>query len=461
MLQVAYHETAIRYAVCALASFHQDFSGDNLDGPGTLKTGLQQYTLAINALVTANASRKSIEVTLIACLLFTLCEHLQGRLSSAKAHVDSGLKLLKTYLSLLKEANLNLTKGLDDHQSYIPFTTLCQLFKRLHRQLTEFGQDHTQADDSLLDATGLSLPSQFQSIGIASDILENLVDRIVRVIGEATARRLDACSAEMAVIRETCYVRLSQELDQWKMAFDQLLCLLHTSKEPLEQQEDEAALLLRLWYLASCVLLQIDSPNDVMDYDSCTSIFQAMVEIGYNLLNKQNKHQTEADSLNTRKRKEALDLLTNSLRMPESKDDVMSNDTARHERVPALQPSYFSCKTHSHRPVFTHTAFSPLPPLFFIVTRCREPTIRRQALRILTQLNRRDGFWDSNIVSICAGSVLDSEELAALNLECQGESVSQSTRIKSAVQVPARARILGIKPQFRKGELITIDFLKA
>jgi hypothetical protein len=461
VLQVAHHETAIRYAVCALASFHQEFSGDNYNGPGTFKTGLEQYTLALKALVTTNASRKSIEVTLIACLLFTLCEHLQGRLSSAKAHVDSGLKLLKTYLSLLKETNPNLTKGLDDYQSYFPSTTLCQLFKRLHRQLTELGQDPTQGDYSFHHTTCLSLPSQFLSMGVASDILENLVDQIIRVIERATARRLTACSAEMAVLRETCYARLSQQLDQWKITFDQLLCLEHTRNQNLEEEQNEATMLLHLWYFASRVFLKIDSPNEVMDYDRCTPIFQEMVEIGYSLLNKRHKHQTETNSSTAQKRKEALDLPADILRMPRSKDGALSHDILQKERVPAIKPSYFSCKAHSHRPVFTHTAFSPLPPLFLIVTRCREPTLRRQALRILAQLNRRDGFWDSNIVSICAGSVLDSEELAALNLECQGESTSQSMRVKSAIQVPARARIMGIKPEFRKSELITIEFLKA
>lgn len=461
ILQVAYHEVAIRYAVCALASFHQDFSNNSLNDSGALKTGLEQYSLGLQALVAAKPGRRSMEVTLIACVLFTSCEHLQGRLGSAKQHVDSGLKLLKTYMTPIQATSKTVPSGLitsKDVHSYLPSTVLLQLFKRLHRQLALLGQNSLEFDGALLVSTTQSLPTEFESIRAASDTLENLISHMIGLIEEATLRHLDASSVGMIAIRENHFVKLSEQLERWKIAFDEFLYSSCTCGQKLKKCDLEAVILLYLWYYSSLVFLQIDSPNEVMDYDRCNPTFEAIVEIGFSFLNN---HQSTTDFVNIARSREALHSLAKSLEILRSKGDRSTKNATCNGPVPPIQPSYFSRKVQLNRPTFNCTAFSPLPPLFLVASRCRDPILRRHALRIMAQLDRRDGFWDSAMAFKYGGNVLDSEELAATRLSGQDNGTLGSGRIGDAFDIPVEARIMGVKPQFGASDSVTVEFLRS
>lgn len=460
VLQVAYHEGAIKHAVCALGSFHQHYSDENEDGTSFLKTGLEEYSLALNALAIAKPSQRSVEVTLVGCILSIFCEQLQGHLGSAKTHVDGGLKLLHAYVRSDKEGKHRSRKP-GNRQHYIPLQTLVTLFKRLYCQLIEIGQPSSYVIDQSLLNEWPQTEYQFHSVAAASYALEGLVQRLNLTIQHATTKQLSGGSREMALLRETVYTRLSQLLHQWKTSFDDYLFCESQECLELPKQNKEAVQILRLWYFSASLFLQLDSPNEVMDYDECITIFQAMVDVGHDLLFSQTETQQKQHAYNTKNQRKSPYPVIEAFTFIDLNDEVFEHKGIEDDDFHALRPSYFSRIIGQGKPVFTHTALSPLPPLFLVATRCRDPNLRRQALEVLSQLNRRDGFWDSNMAATCAGLIIYSEELQNTNLNGKTTSSSNSVRIESAKQVRSSTRMVGIRPQFGEGRSLTLNVLKA
>ncbi|KEF51236.1 uncharacterized protein A1O9_12739 [Exophiala aquamarina CBS 119918] len=460
VLQAAYHEEAIRHAVCALGSFHQHYSMSSGDIVLFSKQGLEEYSLALFALATAKHSQRLMEVTLIGCVLFTFCEQLQGHFGSAKAHVDSGFKLLHAYVGSEKEKN-SRPKEPKDYQSYIPVEALVTLFRRLHRQLIEIGQPSSYMIDENLLSGVPQIDYHFQSLGAASYALERLAQQLNTITQHATSKNLSARSPEMTVLRETSYSGILREVNEWKIAFDDYLsCETRLSPQSLEQRE-KAVQILRLWYFSTNLFLQLDSPNEVMGYDNCNSIFHAMVEVGHELLlNRTDIHQ-QPDLRSTRTLNRSSAPVIESFKFTNAELNMFKNHVERDNDFHALLPSYFSRLEGRGRPVFTHAALSPLPPLFLVTTRCRDPNLRRQALKVLSQLNRRDGFWDARVAATCAGLVIYSEELESNRLNGEATGAFTSTDIKSAKEVRADCRMVGIQSQFGEGRSMTLSVLKA
>jgi hypothetical protein len=68
-----------------------------------------------------------------------------------------------------------------------------------------------------------------------------------------------------------------------------------------------------------------------------------------------------------------------------------------------------------------------IPPLFFAATRCRDPSIRRQAITILHHSRRRERVWDSCAAARVAERVMAIEERGLFVSGCQ--DVLRSNRI--------------------------------
>ena len=110
----------------------------------------------------------------------------------------------------------------------------------------------------------------------------------------------------------------------------------------------------------------------------------------------------------------------------------------------------FIVKAHSHKsnngsgkPIFSMDQ-SIVTPLFSIVHRCRDPTIRRRAIALLYSAPRQEGLWHSIITARVAEKIMTLEEAGL------GE-------VKSSADVPEENRISEIDMQFdlqgRKGYL--------
>jgi hypothetical protein len=91
-----------------------------------------------------------------------------------------------------------------------------------------------------------------------------------------------------------------------------------------------------------------------------------------------------------------------------------------------------------------------LPSLYYTAVRCRDPTIRRKALALLSASPRREGIWDSEILAAIVRWVIAEEESSLDEVSC-AEDFPLSVRlymVERSLRVVERRCLV----KFRKGQ---------
>ncbi|KAL9116215.1 MAG: hypothetical protein Q9227_000586 [Pyrenula ochraceoflavens] len=89
----------------------------------------------------------------------------------------------------------------------------------------------------------------------------------------------------------------------------------------------------------------------------------------------------------------------------------------------SLQPCY-------QRPYNFGLSSGVIEPLFFAATRCRDPTLRREAIDLLRISSiPREGIWDPMVMSLLAEAVMDLEEEGLLPSPRSSSDIPLSSRI--------------------------------
>jgi len=109
ILQASAAEPALKHAVIAIGSLHEEFTNRRLDfSPGLEDLGsgfaISQYTKAISHLRRSLSSGKQAPLTaLMSCILFVCFDSLRGYFDSAMVHLQSGFKILRDVRGKSKE----------------------------------------------------------------------------------------------------------------------------------------------------------------------------------------------------------------------------------------------------------------------------------------------------------------------------------------------------------------------
>jgi hypothetical protein len=76
ILQAAYHESAVRHAIVAIGSVHEQFEHQTAMVDVNRVFALEQYNLAIRGLLVplSQSGKRGVDVCLISCILFTCFE---------------------------------------------------------------------------------------------------------------------------------------------------------------------------------------------------------------------------------------------------------------------------------------------------------------------------------------------------------------------------------------------------
>lgn len=108
------------------------------------------------------------------------------------------------------------------------------------------------------------------------------------------------------------------------------------------------------------------------------------------------------------------------------------------------------CQTiSSWMPVFS-LDLGIIVPLYVIVSRCRDPSIRRRGLQLLASCNRREGIWDSTLSARVAERIIAIEEEGAM-----------SHPVLYASQIPEYARIRDLATTFGSDRQGVIKYTKS
>ncbi|KAE9364759.1 hypothetical protein N431DRAFT_431560 [Stipitochalara longipes BDJ] len=408
VLQASHTDPAILHAVIALGSAHETYGGES---PGHLRRGglarqyfaLQQSNKAIGHLRAhlSVGAPQSGESVLLSCILFICLETFQGNHEAALAHLESGLKILESWL-----------QDDDEHQpvlspDFVSRPTrqfleeeLIPLFTRLDVQATTYLTSRSL--NKLIPCSSTVepiMPVRFSSLSDANNHLADLVHWMLYSNNGAHNMMYWMVNNPMAqphfrppptgpddpipkipdvVLKKILKIETQHGriLQQWLDALNLYL----KENIDLDAKDLRGALMLKILYTSTTIIKAASLYNHDLEYDKYTPEFERVITLAESLI----KSQARAKDGNT--------------------------------------------------PLYSFE-MNILPPLHYCSTRCRDPKLRRRALALLEDSPRREGMWDSAMLAAIARYIIEQEEAGLGEVFCAQE-IPASARMCILDKVP-------------------------
>ncbi|RAH83196.1 hypothetical protein BO86DRAFT_53618 [Aspergillus japonicus CBS 114.51] len=410
LLQSAHHEPAIRHVTVALGSLHERLERDagTLYQPGSQTMhdpfALRQYICAMRCLMPAPGGSQPLDVCLMSCILFACFEAMRGQYGSAITHITSGLKILDELRANPFNTSTALSKG---RMPYVPIDVVCGLFTRLQAQIIVTVHRMSAERCNLWPELVIDLdrPIVFHSLADARETLEIYTYYYRQRNTELQHERTKAeqyspfpKSIELVNGLNRAAVALRDVsislLDRWSTALDDFLRERNTF---LTDRERRGLAVLQLRKFDCLVSLDIFKPagqaeaGDNVDWDKYCAFFEEMVTLGESLVG------------------------------------LSSN--------PSFSPSDSAASSPLPTPKTFSLDLGIIAGMFNVAVRCRDPHIRRRAVRVLRASAVQEGVWNSAVVAAIADKWIEIEEEGLDN-------------VASCTDVPAVARVSDFLPVF-------------
>ena len=379
-------DPAVLHAVIALSSIHEikeHLAPGQEDEPTKVNFALSQSTKAMkHCRQLSQDAPRSAEVVLTSCILFFFIESFQKNHRAGLLHLDWGMKIISSFLN--------------EHKGKLP---------------SECREKIPPPDYALLKET---LIPMFARLDISASIYA----------------------------------------DTRPVQFDQLYRPLHYLPYILPipdaftslQEADES--LMTLVYLLINYQKKIDTllfgtidvaPSDVEcrtddEWKEQNSLFLAKWLAALNGMLGQRKNSMDAKDLRAvlvLKARHLIISISNCGAGLNAQETIYDMHMADFERVVTMSESLLKHKSYS---VDLNIQY----PLFYTVTKCRHPRVRRKALALLSQTPRQEGIWDPEIFAAIGRWSIQKEEMGRV--------------VRSAEDVPAEARVTHMKKVFNFGE---------
>lgn len=358
ILQAAQSDHAIRHSLVAIASLHESLSlsyeaeAVNPGGPGNKERSfsIQQYNQAINQLTLYRDGRPiTLEVVLLACVLFICYENFESEYQNALTHIQNGLTILE---SLRKESSSSFSKS---HHDADIMKSLANIFERLQHQYSRFISAQstaltppamqTRSPEDILHEP--ALPNQFFDLYAARHYLdvviswEMMLTPPLFVPGNPEYHKLI-----LQLIHST--------LEKWHSRFDRLL---DQSRHRQDFDFQTAAITTKL-HATVATILPVTLPSGTESiYDDYTAKFAFMI--------------------------------------------------AEAKRMNAMG---YRDRNAKGRKVTFGFDLGITPVVYLVASRCRDPYLRRSAIEQLKAFKRREGVWDSTTAARIAERIMAIEE---------------------------------------------------
>ena len=347
LLQFSHIEPAIRHAMIAVGSIHEQYEmygtetvavADNLT-EASRRFAVLEYNKATNSLVKRlSADSNPVLTTVAACLLFISIEFLRGEVDLALNHLQSGLNILKIW----REGSKTSTESSMVEEEILP------VFERLSMTSSLFGRPAYQLYGDIV-----TLPSAevtFDGLPGARKSLVALINLSLQFIQSVLGRKNRFEVVFEDIVQQTHFEGL---LHQWEQSFEAL-----TKRKQWTQLEQNGISLLRIHQKAILIwLLTSLSPNET-SYDQYNEVFECVINMA------------------------TVELV-----------DAFINPSP-----PGRRPLNFSFEMQL------------IAPLYFIAIKCRVRWIRRKAIALLFKTASKEGPWDSMRSAKVAERVVSLEE---------------------------------------------------
>ena len=369
VLQISHSEPAVKHAVLALSSLHQQMEGNaSSDWDKASGYALRSYNKALGhtSRLLSTTGKDNLEKGLIACALFIYYENMIGGYAFAQMHLQNGLRILQE----ARGHQLNHTVPKD----------ILQVFSRLDLQAMTFSDSRSPypfAKSTHRVFEPGPIPSTFSSVNDAMNYLfEHMTWVYLTCELYAIAAESNALNHENAANLVIMKSKSDMYTAKWDNAFGTFL----------DQLEHQGKLSLDLLY--GSVILHIYRSLITLVGDA--SFFPS--ELYYD-----NHHH----------------LFERILTLVESLPEI--SKAPPDNCHPTIQKSL-------------SLELGIVMPLFHTAAKCRDPFLRRRAIAHLKTLNRREGIWDSFGAARVAETIMSIEEGGLGNVRF-AKDIPQENRI--------------------------------
>ncbi|PSS03747.1 hypothetical protein BD289DRAFT_358524, partial [Coniella lustricola] len=376
VLQISQAEPAVRHAVLAVSSLHEGLAGGTIAhsengtiAHATQSFALQQYNKAIARLLDQmNSPLSSPLASLLTCILFVCIEYMQGKDRESLIHLEQGRQLLTSLGQQLTGAELECIV-----RHVVP------LYTRLSLTSFLFGGSPVPIPDSL--KVHKDVPDVFDTFDNMRHSIHEFMEQAFRFTQRARPAKNPSDHVSQEVMRaleieQNC---LLSRLAKLNVAFSLFRATGHKAGP-------ENALLVHQMYLhAQHIWISTALSSSEIVYDDFLSSFAAIVPLAAAYLDLENTPRLPAGATTITQLQSAADPSTRAP-TPEQQYSV-------------ARISNFTLETHI------------IPPLYYVVTKCRHPLIRRSALELLKRNpSRRENLWRASVMGALARHIVSLEE---------------------------------------------------
>ncbi|KAH8669409.1 hypothetical protein BGZ61DRAFT_364371 [Ilyonectria robusta] len=369
VLQACTTAPAVLHAMLALSSAHKAemTEGSRPEREQHERFTLEQYNKAIGCLrphfTQTDRDGESARVVLITCVVFVCLELLRGRYVEGQTHLHSGLNLLSQLQAKLHTPGTQGVLVLGHPQESVSDSYLLEAYSRLYAQSSLFGQvlgafrkPYTIAT-VIPDATFQAPPPIFNSMNQARQQLDGLFNTI-HCLTVRFPRKTVVWDVPQALLDGQSRIQTCLQL--WRQAY-KVSRLTLTSQ--LNLRDALSYPLLMIYHTMAVVVAATCLTRDESIFDSFEAAFASVVSTCEEIL------------------KAAF--------------QVMVADTAA---------GYCSEE-------FSFTAdIGLIAPLYYAALKCRVPSIRRRAIKMLEIATHKEMIWNGAIAAQVAREVVKLEE---------------------------------------------------
>ncbi|KAL7936777.1 hypothetical protein V8C35DRAFT_296438 [Trichoderma chlorosporum] len=406
VLQECHFEPAIRHAVVALGALYktleQSCEPDSPPFPGAMSrmdsvmchwhVAIRKYSEACNAMLLLSGDRLATNKTrLMASVLLACFDSFIGDHRQAIVQIQTGLRLL---------ARIQYDRTQLPHSSERVEEDLLIIFTRFaiqaksydmafhfpHPYVIQLGPTSLKDPSSPLSDMGSPQPSspiphQFSSLREARLASDQLCEMLLRFI-----EHLQYAKKEPSYTLPPSWRQLGAtfqgQIDSWSEAFEPIFqSRLQPGMNLLEKSGIAA---LKMFQINTNVIFLTIFCDAEVQFDAFLPHFKAIVSLGWEVVGDDEKRTAIEPCPDPQRCKQQHSVPNTALRAGKL--------TAHH-----IKPSFSA-------------DLGIVPPLFVVATKCREPTVRREAIRLLRSSARREGMWDSELTANIAQWVMEIEE---------------------------------------------------
>ena len=339
------------------------------------RSALKHYNVAIRGLLSTEKQKTSPVIGLLCCLLFFVVELLQGRLASAVQLFRAGRRIIhELERSALQAVQLEsyhelfrVLKGAFIRAEY----HVSAYFAKLHSDLSF---EDCYGTGNTIDASSESINENCHPTTLA---IFNSIPQALEELRRFTHNMVNKSYSHITNPQSD-----QQRLANWCAAFESLK---QTMPNPHTIENKSKILGIEIWWRS--VALHIHAVSE--SSHSSNPMWW-------------DQHQAQLEDL--------LDYIEKSVLLHCGKH----GDTGLNEKPSS--PSF--CLESG---IVSH--------LIFVITRCRDPYVRRRALSLLKMYNRQEGLLQRELTIDFCQQMMDLEE--------------RGLEVKCAADIPAEARVMG------------------